>query len=257
MFVQVRWRCGRQPRLERSCIRHALVALFQRCLVVAGEDTDKLWQAVWPLLQNCVGDGTSSVSVVRLQQVLEIVNIVRVCSDFLVDLHASKLNSFTIHLRFECSVGIPDPSHTPAHACSKVVSCLTEHSNTATSHVLTAMIACAFNNYPRTTVPHGEALGTHTAHESNARRRTVQCRVSDDHVFVRLESCLHCCPGRVDRKDAPTETFPEIVLRVAFELEEDTLSDKCTKRLTRRPVELCMTSASRQRVPPGLVDLVR
>mmetsp|Transcript_41599 Transcript_41599/g.116108 ORF Transcript_41599/g.116108 Transcript_41599/m.116108 type:complete len:215 (+) Transcript_41599:2279-2923(+) len=116
------------------------------------------------------------------------------------------------------------------------------------------MVPDALDHGPRAAVPDREALRADAAHEGRALRRAVQADVADDDVLLRLEAAVHRLLVRVDGDDAAAEALPEVVLRVALQLQEDALAAEGAEGLAARALQLGVAGASRQRVAPPLAD---
>src|ERR1019366_8878480 len=104
-----------------------------------------------------------------------------------------------------------------AHPGGEVSARRPEDHDRAAGHVLTAVIAHAFDDGDRAAVSHGEALAPATGEEGLAARGSVEARVADDDVLVGLEGRPR---RRLHDEHTARETFADVVVRVAFEDEE-------------------------------------
>mmetsp|Transcript_57240 Transcript_57240/g.149089 ORF Transcript_57240/g.149089 Transcript_57240/m.149089 type:complete len:462 (-) Transcript_57240:3115-4500(-) len=105
------------------------------------------------------------------------------------------------------------------------------------------MVANALHDSGCSGVPHSKPLSSNTSHEGFPSRRTVQSGVASEDSFVALEGRL---TGLVHDKTAATQALPNVIVRVALELEGETWGKEVTEGLTRRTLELHVDSAIRQ-----------
>ena len=78
-------------------------------------------------------------------------------------------------------------SDTAAHTGCEIFTGHTENYHTTAGHVFTAMISYTLDNCDGTGVTHAETLACHTVDKCLTGGCTVQCHVTDDDVFLRLE----------------------------------------------------------------------
>mmetsp|Transcript_111573 Transcript_111573/g.315059 ORF Transcript_111573/g.315059 Transcript_111573/m.315059 type:complete len:613 (-) Transcript_111573:2912-4750(-) len=191
-----------------------------------------------------------------LQELVEVLQIVGVYRVGLLRIHAAHLDVRKRDACLETVDGIPNPRDAAAHASAEVLTSSPEHRDTATCHVLAAMVACALDHGPGAGVAHGEALRTNAAHEANPRGRTVKASVADNDILFGHEAILEALPVWVNREGAAAEALAEVVLSVALELQEDTAHCEGAKRLARRTDQLRVACTRFQRIAPAPVKLV-
>mmetsp|Transcript_41597 Transcript_41597/g.116084 ORF Transcript_41597/g.116084 Transcript_41597/m.116084 type:complete len:589 (+) Transcript_41597:1157-2923(+) len=244
----------RQPGPEPLRVGLALVALEHRPLEVRWEHTHELGQRLGPPGEDVARDRAAGQPRVRPEQLLQVLRVPRIGLVALAGGHASELHHLHVHVPLELELRVPHPRDAAAHAGGEVAASDAEHRDAAACHVLAAMVPDALDHGPRAAVPDREALRADAAHEGRALRRAVQADVADDDVLLRLEAAVHRLLVRVDGDDAAAEALPEVVLRVALQLQEDALAAEGAEGLAARALQLGVAGASRQRVAPPLAD---
>jgi len=195
--------------------------LLEDTLVVIGHDTDEEGKEVVEVVEDPVSNLRTSVVTVIFNEAAKGGNLARIGD-------LAKLNHLLVDLAGECVGGIENVGDTSTHTSSEVATCDAENHNATTSHVLAAMITTSLNDGVRTRVTNCETLGGDTTDEGLSRSSTIQADVSDDDVLFGLERGLL---GRVYDEATTREALPDVVIGVTLELNGDTRSKECTKRL--------------------------
>jgi len=105
------------------------------------------------------------------------------------------------------------------------------------------MVARAFDNGDRARVADGEALAGDAAEVAFARDRAIEDRVADDDRLFRNDLRGR---RRIDDKTAARQSLADIVVRLAFKLERDAMSDPRAEALAGRALELHMDRVVRK-----------
>src|SRR5690606_15583265 len=121
------------------------------------------------------------------------------------------------------------------HAGREVATRFAEDHHEATGHVLTTVIANAFNDSNRARVSDGETFACNAAEVALAFDRTVENSIADDDRFL-----WHDIRGlrRTDDDTAAGQALADIVVAVALQFEGDTARKKRTERLAGGAGEL-------------------
>ena len=153
----------------------------------------------------------------------------------------------------EVALLVENKSDTATHACSKVAASHAENDHAATGHVFTTVITHAFDDGIDAAVTDGETLASHAAQEEFTTRRTIKRGVTGNDVFF---SGKGAACGWINHDAATTETFSDVVIAVAFQLQRDAFRHKGSKALTGTAVEVQVNRVFWQAMPVTFGDLV-
>ena len=149
-----------------------------------------------PFREDLVGQATPGSSGVFADQCFEAVDIG--CRGDWLDIHHVEVAE-----RVKELVCIQNVGDTTAHACSKIPSGFSKDNDCSSSHVLTSMVADAFNNGYCSAVSDSKAFSDHPTNEDTPGRGAIEQGVSGDDVFLRTN--VAC---RWDDSDAAGRPLP-------------------------------------------------
>src|SRR5712692_4078311 len=137
------------------------------------------------------------------------------------------------HVARDHAVGVELPplgqvGDAAGHPGTGVPSHRTERDGDAAGHVLTEMVARAFDHGSGARVAHAETLADSTGHEQTPAGRAVADRVAREHRVRRRVVCK-----RTDHDHAAAHAFAHVVLRFTFERELHALIDERAEALAR------------------------
>ncbi len=130
---------------------------------------------------------------------------------------------------------------------AKVASRLSEHYHTAAGHVLAAVVAYTLHHGRHTGVAHCESLAHTTVDIYLAACRAIKQGVAGDGVLLRLEVAAH---RRQNSNASAAQSFAQIVVGLAFQLETDAVGQERTETLTGRTFEFHVDGLFRQSFLP-------
>ena len=90
------------------------------------------------------------------------------------------------------------------------------------------MIADAFDDRSRSRIPNAEPLGSDAAKISFAFRRSIQRDVANENVFFRGKRRFL---RRINNYMPARESFADVVVGIAFQLDGDSLCQPCSNTL--------------------------
>ena len=181
-----------------------------------------------PVVEHRAGQLRASVEIVLADELMELLAVGGLLDK--VDLHHIHVAEIV-----EVVVLVPDVGHTTTHTSGEVAACRTEDDDTATRHILTAVVSGALHDGDGTRVTHGEALTDLSVDVELAGSSTIQTRVAGDDVVLGVEVAA----DRGQDGDAATgETFTEVVIGLALEFKAHTVNEEGTEALAGRALEL-------------------
>ena len=157
--------------------------------------------------------------------------------------NSAELDHFHVALARKVTVHIEHVGDTTAHTRSKVTTGRAQDHNATTRHILTAVIADAFNNSVRARITHGETFGGNTGKVAMTACSTIQACVTHDDVLLRHERRRL---GRIDNETPTRQTLTDIVIRITFEFECDTWRQEGATRLAGTTAGFDVNSVTRQ-----------
>ena len=137
----------------------------------------------------------------------------------------------------ELAVVIPDIGHATGHAGRKVATGTTKHHNGAAGHVFAAMVAGAFDHRHRARVAHRKPLTGHAVEVGLALGGAVEHGIADDDVLGAVATEI---VGTANDHAAARQSFADIVIGLADQIEGDAAGQEGRKALAGRTVELRM-----------------
>ncbi len=150
-------------------------------------------------------------------------------------LHEVDLHHIHVAEVVEVVVLVPYVGDTTTHTSGEVTASLTEHYHTTARHVLAAVVAGTLDDGYGTRVADTETLTYLTVDVKLTTCGTVETGVTSDDVVLGREVAAD---RRKDGNTTSRESLSEVVVRLAFELEVDTLHEEGTEALTSGTLEL-------------------
>src|SRR5271154_6186301 len=201
-------------------------------LVVGGKDLDESREEVIEVFENPLSVIGAGVVSMVFDKPTDNCNL---CWIF----QRTEFNHLRVDFWREVLVNVENVSNSTGHTSSKVTSCGSQNNDTPSCHVLTPVITDAFDDCGSTRITYCESLGGNASEEALAGGCSVQTHVSNDDVFFGLENGIL---GRIDDESSTRDTFPDIIVRVAFEFESDTGCEERAERLASRASDAYMDS---------------
>ena len=153
---------------------------MQYSLVFDWHYLDEVLYVVIPIIEHGASQLTACVEIVLTNQLVQLLAIGAVLDE--VDLHHIHITEVV-----EVVVLVPDISDTTAHTSGEVAASLTEHYDTSTGHVLTAVVACTLDDGDGTRVTHTEALAHLTVDVKFTTCGTIETSVTCDDIILGRE----------------------------------------------------------------------
>src|SRR5438270_9006424 len=122
--------------------------------------------------------------------------------------------------------GVVDVRAAAGHARADVAPERPEHDDGAVRHVLAGVVADALDDRDRARVANGEALAGTAGAVELAARGAVEDGVADEHRLALV------AVGRPDRDTAAAHRLADVVVRLARELERDSVAEERAEALT-------------------------
>jgi hypothetical protein len=154
-------------------------------------------------------------------------------------LDGANLNHLHVDLGLEVAVDIQDIGNATRHTSREVATSGSENDDTATSHVLAAVVTNTLNDGSCTGVSDGKSLGGDTAEEAATCSSTVQTDVSNENVLLCLENGR---AGRVDDQATTRQALTNVIVGITLKLQGNTRSQESTKRLSSRALDVDVDS---------------
>src|SRR5690606_7963607 len=129
-----------------------------------------------------------------------------------------ELDEVLIAAARELVVRVPDEGDPAAHPGGEVAARGAEDHRMAPGHVFAAMLAHPLDDGVRPRVADAEPLPREAMEEGLPGGGPVERHISDDHVLLRHEGGF---ARRADDDPASGEPLPDVVVRVAFEVDAD------------------------------------
>src|SRR5262249_1746537 len=133
-------------------------------------------------------------------------------------------------------------SNATGHPRGKVATRLTEHHDTPTGHILTAVVPNGFDHSPYAAIADPEALASHATDIRFATGCSIKRHVADNDVFFWPKGRTH---GRIEDNLAAREPFAKIVVGIPFQFQGDALGYKGTKTLPSRALKVQVNGVCR------------
>ena len=112
---------------------------FKHAFVLDGDDLDEVFDVTMPVVEHTACEGRARVQVVLTDQFKQLLT-----TDTILD--QREFHHIHITEVVERVVRVIDVCHATTHTSREVSSCLTQHDNASTSHILTAMVAGALDD---------------------------------------------------------------------------------------------------------------
>src|SRR5690606_7949668 len=115
---------------------------------------------------------------------------------------------------FECTVFVKHKGDTTAHACCKIAACWAKHHGISAGHVLTAVVAHAFDNLEAAAVTDSKTFAGQCPHINLTTCDAIKAGVTNDDVFLCLEGATL---RRINDDPAAGHTLGHVVIGIAFQ----------------------------------------
>src|ERR1700761_2746149 len=175
------------------------------------------------IIQHEFRNGTSGIGIVSLDHVLQFFDIFPANRIEVYHLAVTMLREHSAYIIY-----IRDPA---THTGCKVATRIAQDHDPSPCHILTTMIAYSFHHGADPGITHGETLAVFTPYKGFTRSGAIEGYVADYAIFFRDKTGILC---RIYDEPCARQTFTEIVIGIAFELQRNPTRIEGAKALTRR-----------------------
>ena len=201
---------------------------MQHFFVFDRDYLDELVGIAWPVIEHGACQFGTGVQVVLADELVQFLAVGGLFDE-------AQFYHFHVAEIVEVAVPVPYVGHTAGHACGKVASRLSEYYHAPAGHILAAVVAYTLHYGCGTGVADGKALACTAVDVNFTACGAVKQGVACNRVFL----CLEVAPYRRQDGDASaTQTFAQIIVGLAFQLEVDTRDKECPETLPGGAFEL-------------------
>ena len=134
----------------------------------------------------------------------------------------------------EVVVLVPHVSHAATHSGSEITSSFSQYHDPSSGHVFATVVAYTLYHGLHTGIADGEAFAHPSVDIYLAVSSAIQQGVSGDGILFRIEIAAH---GGQYRNASAAQSFSQVVIRFAFQLETDAVGQERTETLACRTFE--------------------
>ena len=154
-------------------------------------------------------------------------------ADILLSGHLRAFYQRFVQALVQVMVFVQHIRHAARHTGGKVIAGSAQNDNGAACHIFTPVFAHALGNGNRSGISYTEPFTGDSVDKCLTAGCAVQRNVADDDIILRPEAGAF---GGIDNQLAAGQTFSEIVVAVAPQLQRQSLRDKGAEALTARAV---------------------